>query len=78
MACADAVVSIDTSAAYLAGELGKPLWLMPIFAADFRWLVGHADSAWYPTARLIRQPRTGAWPEVVERVARALAEPASR
>ncbi len=74
MACVDVVVSIDTSVAHLAGALGKPLWLMLIFAADFRWLVGRPDSPWYPTARLIRQPRTGEWPEVVERVARALAD----
>ena len=68
------MVSIDTSVAHLAGALGKPLWLMLIFAADFRWLVGRPDSPWYPTARLLRQPRTGDWSQVVERVARALAE----
>ena len=75
MACTDAIVSIDTAVAHLAGALGKPLSLMLIFAADFRWMVGRTDSPWYPTARLIRQPRTGEWPDVIERVARALADP---
>ena len=74
IACVDAVVSIDTSVAHLAGALGKPLWLMLIFAADFRWLVGRTDSPWYPSARLIRQARIGDWSDVVGHIAQALAE----
>ncbi|RKP52067.1 tetratricopeptide repeat protein [Trinickia fusca] len=68
----DAIVSIDTSVAHLAGALGKPLWLMLPFAADWRWFTGSARSPWYPNARLVRQPAPGAWEEVVETVARAL------
>jgi len=68
----DAVVSIDTSIAHLAGALDKPLWLMLPFAADWRWFTGDARSPWYPSARLVRQPRPGAWDEVVEQVALAL------
>jgi ADP-heptose:LPS heptosyltransferase len=64
----DAVVSIDSAVAHLAGALGKRLWLMLIFAADFRWLIGREDSPWYPTARLIRQSRIGEWSDVVARV----------
>ncbi len=70
----DAVVSIDTSIAHLAGALGKPLWLMLPFAADWRWFIGRDDSPWYPGARLVRQPRPGAWDDVVARVALALRE----
>jgi len=68
----DAVVSIDTSVAHLAGALDKPLWVMLPFAADWRWFVGDARSPWYPSARLVRQPRPGAWDEVIEQVASAL------
>jgi tetratricopeptide (TPR) repeat protein len=78
IAGADAVVSIDTSVAHLAGALGKPLWLMLIYSADFRWLIGRADSPWYPTARLVRQARTGDWSDVVGRVAGALADSVAR
>jgi len=35
------------------------------FAADFRWLRERADSPWYPTARLFRQPQFGDWDSVV-------------
>ncbi|WP_094779777.1 tetratricopeptide repeat protein [Paraburkholderia ribeironis] len=68
----DAVVSIDTSIAHLAGALRKPLWLMLPFAADWRWFDGDTRSPWYPGATLVRQPQPGAWSEVVEAVADAL------
>ncbi|PQV52099.1 tetratricopeptide repeat protein [Paraburkholderia sp. BL21I4N1] len=68
----DAVVSIDTSIAHLAGALRKPLWLMLPFAADWRWFTGDARSPWYPGATLVRQPQPGAWHEVVEAVANEL------
>lgn len=69
----DAVVSIDTSIAHLAGALGKPLWLMLPYAADWRWFANTDRSPWYPSARLVRQPSREQWRPVVETVARALA-----
>jgi len=70
----DLVISIDTSVAHLAGALGKPVWIMLPFSADWRWLRDRDDSPWYPTARLFRQPQRGAWHDVVQRVAEALSE----
>jgi hypothetical protein len=60
--------------AHLAGALGKPVWIMLPFSADWRWLRDREDSPWYPTARLFRQPQRGAWHDVVQRVAEALSE----
>ena len=51
-----------------AGALGRPLFLLLPFAADFRWLRGRDDSAWYPTARPLRQPAFGEWDSVVARL----------
>jgi tetratricopeptide (TPR) repeat protein len=48
----DLVVTIDTSVAHLAGALGKPVWIMLQYSADWRWLLDRDDSPWYPTARL--------------------------
>jgi hypothetical protein len=68
----DAVVTIDTAVAHLAGALGKPVNLMLPFNPDWRWLLGRSDSPWYPTARLFRQQARGAWDEVVQAVIAAL------
>jgi len=57
----DLVVTVDTAPAHLAGALGVPVWVLLQHGADFRWLRGRADSPWYPTARLFRQPRYGDW-----------------
>jgi hypothetical protein len=74
----DLVISVDTSVAHLAGALGKPLRLPLQFAADFRWLRDRADSPWYPSARLLRQPSIGDWPSVVAALAEELEHLAQR
>src|SRR5207249_3688748 len=52
----DIVISIDTSVAHLAGAMAAPAWILLRCSADWRWLLHRADSVWYPTARLFRQP----------------------
>jgi len=68
----DLVISSDTSVVHLAGALGKPVWVLLMFAADWRWLRGRSDSPWYPSARLFRQPRAGDWDSAVRDLRRAL------
>jgi tetratricopeptide (TPR) repeat protein len=76
IAALDAVITVDTAVAHLAGALGKPLFLLLPYAADFRWLRGRDDSPWYPTARLFRQPHFGDWAGAIaalrEQLARTL------
>jgi Flp pilus assembly protein TadD len=68
----DLVISIDSAPAHLAGALGRPVWTLLPFYADWRWLIDREDSPWYPTMRLFRQPRPNAWEPVWNRVAEEL------
>ena len=68
MSALDLVISSDTSVAHLAGALGKPVWILLQYAADWRWLRERGDNPWYPTARLFRQPEIDDWDSVVRRV----------
>jgi hypothetical protein len=72
MRALDLVVSVDSMPAHLAGALGVPVWTLLHADADWRWLEHREDSPWYPSMRLFRQKRPGAWQPVVERVAAAL------
>jgi tetratricopeptide (TPR) repeat protein len=69
----DLVVTVDTSIAHLAGALGKPVWILLPYIPDWRWMLGRADSPWYPSARLFRQPSRGDWASVIEAVKGELA-----
>jgi Flp pilus assembly protein TadD len=73
----DLVIGVDTGVIHLAGALGKPTWLMIPAVPDWRWLLEREDSPWYPSMRLFRQQRLGEWPELIARVAAALAERAA-
>lgn len=67
MMCLDAVISVDTATAHLAGALGRPCAVLLPYACDWRW--GEAGEAppWYDSVRIFRQPEFGAWgPAIAE------------
>ncbi|MGP8201492.1 MAG: tetratricopeptide repeat protein [Limisphaerales bacterium] len=70
----DLVIAVDTSVAHLAGALGKPVWILLPFDADWRWMIGRQDSPWYPTMKLFRQPKPGDWAEVRAQIEVALCD----
>jgi Flp pilus assembly protein TadD len=68
----DLIITVDSMPAHLAGALGRPVWVLLHFMADWRWLLDREDSPWYPQTRLFRQQRPGEWEPVIERLAQAL------
>jgi hypothetical protein len=73
MAQLDLVITVDTFAAHLAGTLNVPCFLLLQYAADWRWMVNRADSPWYPSLRLFRQPHPQDWEGAVLEMSRSLA-----
>jgi tetratricopeptide (TPR) repeat protein len=69
----DLIITVDTSIAHLAAALGRPVWILLPFNADWRWLMERTDSPWYPTALLLRQPASGDWESVLSDVTQRLA-----
>lgn len=73
ISCMDVIVSVDTAVSHLAGAMGKPTWIMlNHYAVDWRWLLNRADSPWYPTVRLFRQPNMNNWGPVLTQIERYL------
>lgn len=72
MAHLDLMISVDTAAAHLAGAMGKPLWTLLPFDADWRWSQFYGGCPWYPTAKMFRQSRSGQWGDVIDDVSAAL------
>ena len=72
MASLDLVITSDTAVAHLAGALGRPVWVVLRFGAEWRWLMDRDDSPWYPTMRLFRQERPGDWTGAFARMEGAL------
>ena len=69
----DLIVTVDTMAAHIAGALGKPVWLLLPYAADWRWMHKRDDSPWYPSMRIFRQPQPRDWAAVIGEVSGRLA-----
>jgi tetratricopeptide (TPR) repeat protein len=70
----DLVITVDTGVAHLAGAMGKPVWILLPYNADWRWLLDRSDSPWYPSARLFRQDSARSWENVIAQVRDALDE----
>jgi tetratricopeptide (TPR) repeat protein len=68
----DLVISVDTSVAHLAAALGKAVWVLLPWFADWRWMLDRDDSPWYPSMRLFRQKIRGDWDGVFQRIEQEL------
>lgn len=70
----DAVVSVDTSVAHLAGAMGKPVMTLVPNCSDWRWDRNSSRSIWYDSMRVIRQHHQDDWTPCIEEVRGRLRE----
>lgn len=68
----DLIIAVDTSIVHLAGAMGKPVWTLLPFMAEWRWLLKREDSPWYQTMKLFRQTKINYWKGVFTQVKEAL------
>ena len=68
----DLIIAVPSTIAHLAGALGKAVWILVAKPCEWRYLWNEERMPWYPSARLIRQERSGEWEPVVERAAALL------
>lgn len=64
----DLVISVCTSAAHLAGALGKRAWVLLDVNPHWVWQLERTDNPWYPNTTLYRQPAFRAWEPVLVQV----------
>lgn len=65
----DALVTVDTGTAHLAGAMGIPTALMLSTGHCWRYMIGRKDTPWYPNMTLFRQKKLNQWDPVVADVA---------
>ena len=64
----DLIITIDSAIAHLAGAMGKPVWIILNFAADWRWGLDKNRTPWYPSAQLFRQAPNQPWSSVMANI----------
>lgn len=62
----DLVITVDTTAAHLAGSLGLPTWLLLPTVPDWRWQLTRSDTPWYPSMTLYRRGKD--WNELLHQL----------
>jgi len=68
----EAVVTVDTAVAHLAGALGVRTHLLLPLLPDHRWQFERADTPWYDSVTLYRQTVPGSWTEPITQIMEAL------
>ncbi|HQT66643.1 MAG: hypothetical protein B7Z78_03005 [Rhodospirillales bacterium 20-60-12] len=72
IACLDAVLTVDSAVAHLAGALGVPCHVLLPHAPDWRWQLHRPDTPWYRSITLHRQPHPQDWATPIRAAAIAL------
>ena len=69
----NALVTVDTAVAHLAGTLGVKTYLLLPYCPDWRWGTEGETTPWYPSMTLLRQTEPGNWSGVIAQLVERLA-----
>jgi hypothetical protein len=64
----DAVVTVDTACAHLAGALGVPVMMLATKFCDWRWNRQSEHTVWYDAMRVLRQQTVDDWAPLIDDV----------
>jgi hypothetical protein len=64
----DCLVSVDTSAAHLAGAIGKRTYLILRNSADWRWGQDESRTPWYSNTTLYRRNPNIGWSDLIQTI----------
>ena len=68
----DLVITVCNTTVHYAGALGKEVWVMAPTIPEWRYGLTFESMPWYPSSRVLRQPRAGDWAAVLHTVAERL------
>ena len=71
----DGVVTVCCWIVHLSGALGRPVLVLAPFSAEWRYGVTGEEMVWYPSVRVLRQPRFDDWDAVLAALRQKLADP---
>lgn len=76
VAAMDHVITVSSTAAHLAGALGRPgtVLLPAARGLKWHWMAERPDCPWYPSLTLLRQSDPRRWDDVIAEAAARLAE----
>lgn len=66
IATLDAVVTVDTAVAHVAGSLGVPTCVLVPTAPEWRWGRTGSLCAWYESVTVVRRRHTDDWPYAIQ------------
>lgn len=64
----DLIITVDTAILHLSGALGKRAWGLIPHNPDWRWGMEGDSTPWYDSVKLFRQPSSGDWESVFEKI----------
>jgi tetratricopeptide (TPR) repeat protein len=65
----NAIVTVDTAIAHVAGAMGQKCYLLLPYSPDWRWGLHGKKSFWYPSLTLVRQLKPGDYESRLKNIA---------